>query len=105
MVDIGRREVARFPAPHRPVPALPTPSASKARSADQSKDQQESDRADERIHDQGHNADPEMNTKARQEPIANECADKADDQIGDQPKAPRPASPCLPDIRQQLRPR
>jgi hypothetical protein len=79
--DLGET-VARFALP------TPTPPAAIARSAsNQSKDQQEDHCAYERVDYQGDNADAEVNTKSRQEPIADERSNKADHQIANQPKA------------------
>jgi hypothetical protein len=63
-------------APSRPV----TPTAS----ADQSKKEEQYHGANEGVDDQSDHADAEMDTELRQQPVADESADQADDKIANQ---------------------
>ena len=49
--------------------------------ANQPDQQQKDNGSDKGVYDQSNNADPEVNTKSRQEPIANKGADQTDYQI------------------------
>jgi hypothetical protein len=65
------------------APAAPAAPAA----AHQSQDQQKDHGSNEGIQNKGDNSRPEVNTKSRQQPIADECADQPDQQITDQSKA------------------
>jgi hypothetical protein len=72
---------------HSSSPALPAPSPPAAvacLAANQTKDQQEYDCTYERVYDQRDDACPEMNTKSRQQPIADKSANEADYQIANE---------------------
>src|ERR1700727_1313788 len=79
----GRRRKA---AEYRPLYSPPAPAASvvTAATADQPEQQQKDNSPDKGVDDQSDNADPEVNTKLRQQPIADEGADQTDQQITDQ---------------------
>jgi hypothetical protein len=63
------------------------PAASGAPTANQSQDQQKDDGSNKSVEDEGNYSRPKVNTKSRQQPIANECADQSDQQITDQSEA------------------
>jgi hypothetical protein len=65
------------------LPPLYSPSAPAASvaAANQPEQQQKDNGPDKGVYDQSNNPDPEVNTKSRQEPIANKGADQTDYQI------------------------
>src|SRR6202051_1072098 len=65
-----------------PSPAPPTPAATPA--AHQPNHNQEQHGADGGVDDGGDNAGPEVDAELRQEPVADERADYADDEIADE---------------------
>src|SRR3984957_17859988 len=65
-------------------PPAPAASVVTAAAANQTEQQQKDNSADKGVDDQRHNAAPEVNTKLRQQPVADKGADQADQQIADQ---------------------
>jgi hypothetical protein len=66
-------------------PPAPAPTAAKAvATAQQPNYKQKKDGADGGVDDRGDNSGPEMDAELRQQPVANERADNADDEIGDE---------------------
>jgi hypothetical protein len=64
----------------------PSAPAASVTAANQPEQQQKDNGPDEGVYDQSNNPDSEVNTKPRQEPIANKGADQTDYQITDQSK-------------------
>jgi hypothetical protein len=64
----------------------PTPTPVTPTAANQSKDEQKYDRSYKSVYYQGNEPHTKVNTKLRQQPIADERADEADHQIADKPK-------------------
>jgi hypothetical protein len=64
----------------------PTPTPVTPATANQSKDEQKYDRSYKSVYNQGNDPHTKVNTKLRQQPIADKRADQADYQIADEPK-------------------
>ena len=74
--------------PHPSIGQRSAPAASTAKStAYQPQDQQNHDGSYEGVDDQSNNPGPEMNTKARQQPVTYERSDQTNEQITDEPEA------------------
>jgi hypothetical protein len=65
----------------------PDPPSSAKASVQKAQDQQENHGANKGVHNCGNDSDAEMNAKPWQQPISDECADEANNQIADQSKA------------------
>ena len=72
-----------------PAPA-PAPPIQDALSVQHADDEQEHDRADERVHDHGDNAGAEKNVESRQQPMTDQGTQTAHDDVPDQAEARAP---------------
>jgi hypothetical protein len=69
------------------LPASPPTPATETTAAHQPKQQKKHHRANEGVDDQGNDPGAKMDANPRQQPVADKCADQANNQVTDQSKA------------------